>query len=347
MQGVVQEKLISYLAEKLGAESLVVKSFWQNLEGWSMETFSLEVSYLKDGQRLERGLIIRKEPSAGLLEPYDASIEYRVLTALKKTGVAVPETYWWEPDPEVLGLPFYVMEKVEGIVHFWSMTFDPEWKLIPDDRERASLAEDFIQNLALIHRADWKSLGLEFLGDPGPGQGSARLQVERWQEAIARAGFGRKPVVVYATSWLLDHLPDNDRVTIVHGDYRTGNYIAENGRIKAVLDWEMVHLGDPMEDISYIIGTAWRSPRPHLWVSHLLPREEFFERYEQASGIRIDKNKLKFYHLLNNYKAIGIAGSAASAFKRRTGQDLKAGVFGMTLPVQFYNLLRAFNKYLD
>ncbi len=339
-------RLEKYLADRLGARDLKITSVWKNLEGWSMETFSLGLSYSRDGEHIERDIIIRKEPVSGLLEPYDASIEYRVLTALRDTGIAVPETYWYEPDPEVLGLPFYAMEKVDGEVHFFRVTTDPNFRLVPDDDERLSLAEDFVKNIAGIHKADWRALGLEFLGDPGPGKGSALRQVEYWADVIDRAGFGKKPVVTYTARWLRDNLVENDNVTIVHGDYRTGNYIAREGRIKAVLDWEMVHLGDPIEDISYIIGTPWRSPRPNLWVSHLLPQDEFFSRYEEASGIKIDREKLRFYHVLNNFKAIGIAGTAANAFRTKHSPDLRVGVFGMTLYIQFFNMIRTFNKYL-
>lgn len=312
-----------------------------------METYSISLSYEKDGKEVGRDIIIRKEPVSGLLEPYDVSIEYRVLCALNDTDIAVPETYWHEPDPEVLGLPFYVMEKVEGLVHFFTMSFDPDFCLIPDDDERLSLADDFIRNIALIHNADWRSLGLDFLGDPGPANGSALMQVEYWEDVIARAGFGKKPVVEYAVAWLKDNLLENDRVCLVHGDYRTGNYIAKGGRIAAVLDWEMVHLGDPMEDVSYIIGSPWRSPRPRSWISHLLPLDEFYERYTQESGIEIDKDKIKFYHVLNNLKAVGIAATAANAFKTKPNPDLRVGVFGMTLYLHYFNLIRTFNKYLS
>ncbi len=342
-----KEKIAGYLEEKLEAAGLEITSFWQNLEGWSMVTYGLGLSYEKDGKKIQRDIIIRREPVAGLLEPYDVSIEFRVISALGKTDVAVPGTLWHEPDPSVLGKPFYVMDKVEGKVHFWQMRFDPEWRLIPDDEERRTLGEDFVANIAAIHNADWKGLGLEFLGDPGKGKGSAEKILDYWEDVIERAGFRDKPVVAYAANWLRDNVPDWDRPGLVHADYRTGNYIARDGRIAAVLDWEMVHLGDPMEDISYIIGTAWRSPRPYLWVSHLMPKEEFFERYEEKSKIKIDADRIKYYHVLNNFKAVGIAGTAANAFRTKPNPDLKPGVFGVTLVVQFFNLIRALDKYLS
>lgn len=349
MAKIEPEKLKPYLADKLGAKNLEITSFWKNLEGWSMETFSLGLKYEKDGAPVSREIIIRKEPVSGLLEPYDVSIEYRVITAIKAAGVAVPETYWYEKDPAVLGLPFYVMEKVAGHVHFFSTgkMLDPNFRLIPDDAERKSIGDDFVKNLALIHNCDWKALGLEFLGDPGPGKNTGESQVRYWYDVISRAGFGNKPVVTYAKHWLLDNLPDNDKVRLVHGDYRTGNYICDGGKIKAVLDWEMVHLGDPMEDISYVIAAVWRSAKPLSWVSHLMPEAEFYEKYTAASGIKIDKERVKFNHVLNNFKAVGIASTAGNAFKSKPGLDMKVGVFGMLVYAPLVNLINSLNKYIS
>ncbi|MEW6442231.1 MAG: phosphotransferase family protein [bacterium] len=338
-------KMRGYLAGKLEAEELQLTSFWKNLEGWSMETYSLGLSYRKNGEQLTRDIIIRKAPELGLMdENYDVSIEYRVLTALNRTEVAVPRTYWLEPDPEVLGRPFYVMEKVEGTIPFPPpASYDPDFRLIPDDAERASLAGDFVKNLALIHHADWRGLGLDFLGVPGPGTGAARMQVEFWEDRMARSGFRTKPAVAYAANWLKDNLVESDRVCLVHGDYRSGNYIARDGRIAAVLDWELVHLGDPLFDIAYCLN-VWRSAPPNSWISHLLPEEEFLARYEDASGIRVDRKKLEFFHVLHKFKATGIASTAAGAWRRRD-LDLRVGVFGMMQYLSHFDLMSELYKH--
>jgi aminoglycoside phosphotransferase (APT) family kinase protein len=339
-------RLEPYLSEKLGAEALSITRVWKNLEGWSMETYSLGLSYRKDGRSVEQDIILRKAPETGLMDDnYDVSIEYRVLTAFSRTDVAVPKTYWYEPDPEVLGRPFYAMERVEGSIPYPPpVSFDPDFRLIPDDEERRSLAEDFVRNLALIHTADWRSLGLEFLGVPGPGEGAALMQVEYWEDRIARAGFGKKPVVAYAANWLRDNLVENDRVCVAHGDYRSGNYIQRDGRIVAILDWELVHLGDPLDDIAYILGT-WRSAPPHSWISHLLPEGEFFDRYEEASGIRVDPRKLEFYHMLNKFKALGIGCTASGAWRSRHDLDLRIGVFSMTHYLSAFALISELHKH--
>jgi len=346
MSDLDQEKLESYLAKKLDAEELSITSFWKNLEGWYMETFSIGLSYLKDGRKVEQNIIIRKAPEVGLMdENYDMSIEYRVLTALNKTEAAVPETFWIEDDPEVMGRPFYVMEKVEGAIPFPPViSFDPNYRLFPDDNERLSIADDFVKNLALIHTCDWKGLGLDFLGVPGPDTGSALMEVEFWEDRITRAGFREKPVIAYAVAWLKDNLVENDRVCLVHGDYRSGNYITRDNRIVAILDWELVHLGDPLSDIAYILG-AWKSAPPHKWLSHLLPKEEFFERYEEASGIKIDFDKLHFYIMLFKFKALGLTLGAAGAFKTNRELNLKVGVFGMTQYFATFDIINEFQKH--
>jgi aminoglycoside phosphotransferase (APT) family kinase protein len=336
-------RLASYLAEKLGGSDLSIRSEWQNTEGWSMETFSLAVEYTKDGERVEQEIILRREPSGGLLEPYDASTEYRILSALQDTGVIIPKTFWYEPDPEVFDRPFYAMEKVDGEVHFLTQSEDPNFCLIPDDEERASLTEDFITNLVRIHACDWRSLGLDFLGDPGPGKGAALRQTEYWANVIERAGFRKKPLVTLAVNWLRNNAPETDSVRLVHGDYRTGNFIYKDKRIRAILDWEMTHLGDPHEDLVYVLGSLWRSSPPTNWVCHLLPEEEFLERYERQSGMKVDRQKLDYFQILLDLKAIGIISTAANAFALNKTPDLKPGAFGTLLDLGYAGLAQHLN----
>lgn len=345
MKKLDQDKLKEYLAEKLGAEDLAITSFWQNLEGWSMDTFSIGLSYQKDGKKVDRDIIIRKAPEVGLMyENYDMSIEYRVLTGLMKTDVAAPKTFWLEEDPEVLGQPFYVMEKVEGDIPFPpAMTFDPKYRLFPDDKERESIADDFVKNLAAIHTVDWHALDLDFLGVPEQGKGSAIMEVEFWEARVVKAGLRNKPVAAYAIAWLKDNLVECDKISLVHGDYRSGNYIVKDSRIAAILDWELVHLGDPLSDIAYILG-AWRSAPPNKWLSHLLPEEEFFERYEEASGIKIDRGKLDFYRMLFKLKGLALTLTAVGAFNKNLKIDLKIGTFANMQHLFTLDLVNDFQK---
>ncbi len=330
--------LASYLAEKLEATHLHITDEWQNTEGWSMETFSLSLEYKKSGVPVQQNIILRRQPVSGLLEPYDASTEYRVLSALQDTGIALPETYWYEPDPTVFERPFYAMEKVDGEVHFLIQSADPDYRLIRDDRERESLAADFITHLVRIHTCDWRSLGLDFLGDPGGGKGSALCQTEYWEAVIDRAGHRNKPLVTLAVNWLRTNAPENDTPRLIHGDYRSGNYLYRDKRIRAILDWEMVHIGDPHEDLTYVLGQLWRSPPPTNWVCHLLPEEEFLRRYEEESGITVEPEKLHYCQVLNDLKAVGIISTAINAFVKNKTPDLRPGIFGSLLDMAYAGL---------
>ncbi len=340
-------RLASYLAEKLGGSELSISKEWQNTEGWSMETFSLDVEYTKGGNKIEQAIILRRQPVSGLLEPYDVSIEYRILSALQASKVIVPETFWYEADPAVLERPFYVMEKVPGDVHFVTQNSDPDYRLIADDDERASLAEDFIDNLVHIHQSDWKSLGLDFLGDPGPGKNSALQQIDYWSDVIERAGVRAKPLVTLAVNWLRTNAPETDQVRLVHGDYRTGNFIYQHSHITSILDWEMTHLGDPHEDLVYVLGALWRSPAPTDWVCHLLSEEDFLSKYEQRSGISVDRDKLNYFQLLLDLKAVGIMATAANAFAQNKTEDLKPAAFGSILDLAYAALAQHLNERLS
>ncbi len=335
----------AYLAEKLGADELSITSDWQNTEGWSMETFSLGLKYFKEAKLVESEIILRREPIGGLLEPYDVSVEYKVLSALQDTGIAVPKTYWYEPDPAVFERAFYAMEKIDGDVFTVSPRAEEEG--FPDDVQRAGLADDFMSNIIALHTCDWKSRGLDFLGVPGPGKGSALAQVEYWEKVIDRTGYRNHPLAVLSTNWLKVNAPENEKVVVVHGDYRTGNYIAKDNRIKAILDWEMVHLGDPHEDLAYIFISVWRSPPPYNRISHLVAEEEFIKRYETETGIEVDRKKLGYYDVMIAYKVIGIAFTAAYSFTTKVNPDVRPGVFGQTMDKYLALLAQALNTQLE
>ena len=339
-------ELVSYLAKKLGGTHLSITSEWQNTEGWSMETFSLGVKYTKDGKTVDQEIIMRRQPVSGLLEPYDVSTEYRIVDALQTSAVIVPETFWFESDPAVFERPFYTMAKVAGDVHFVNQNPDPDYRLIADDEERASLATDFICNLAHIHNSDWQQLGLGFLGDPGSGKNSALAQVKYWSDVIERAGIRSKPLLTLAINWLVNNAPETEQVRLVHGDYRTGNFIYKDSRITSILDWEMTHLGDPHEDIVYVLGALWRSAQPTNWVCHLLPEDEFLSRYEQQSGIEVESDKLKYFQVLLDLKGIGIMATAANSFAQGKTADLKPPAFGSILDLAYAGLAQHLNQSL-
>jgi aminoglycoside phosphotransferase (APT) family kinase protein len=129
-----------------------------------------------------------------------------------------------------------------------------------------------------------------------------------------------QPVLELAVAWLRAHQPVAQRITIVHADYRTGNFLVDGDRITGVLDWEMVHLGDPLEDVAWVCLRSWRWAGDGR-VGGLLPRDEFYRRYEEASGLTVDEASVRFWEVLGNLKLAVIFLTGARSFCEGRSKD--------------------------
>src|SRR5215468_9812413 len=149
-----------------------VVQFERSTEGFSQETFSFEVEHAT-GER--RGFVLKREPVAGLLEPYDLEPEFRVLHALSSDPLPSPRTPWFERDPAVLERPFYVMERLPGHVPIPVASADGTGPF--DDGERAALGPEVAGALARLHAVDWRARGLAFLGATASGRDAAAREL--------------------------------------------------------------------------------------------------------------------------------------------------------------------------
>jgi aminoglycoside phosphotransferase (APT) family kinase protein len=320
----VEHALESFLARRLGARSVRVISLSRPTEGFSQEAFAFEAEV--DGHK--RGFVIKREPVAGLLEPYDLEPEFRVLHALSDHPLPSPPTPFFERDPAVLERPFYVMEKLPGDAVVPAARADGSGPF--DDAARAALAPQVTRTLSDLHAVDWRSLGLDFLGAPPPGRGAAERELARWEERIRRADLPLAPMLAAALQWLRSHLPTCDEVTLVHGDYRLGNFLIDGHALTGVLDWEMVHLGDPLEDVAWCCSMLWRAGTP--WAAALAPQEEFVAAYEKASGRSVDPERLQFWAVLAVVKMLAIMLTGLRAFADGRARDLRMAIFDHQVP---------------
>jgi aminoglycoside phosphotransferase (APT) family kinase protein len=317
------DALTAYFARRLAPRTDVrVLALTRMSEGFSQETFRVELAWRGAAVEEHGAYVLRRQPAAGLLEPYDTEPEFRVLAALAGTSVRAPRVFWYERDPAVLERPFYVMEVVPGTVPLPVMV---DGKPVFSDDERARLGEDFVTNLAALHAVDWRAAGLDFLGVPAAGDGAAIRELARWEGYIARADGPPRPVLSEAILWLRRALPIADATTLVHGDYRTGNFLVCEGQIAAILDWEMVHLGDPMEDLGWACMALWRGESPYM--CHLLERERLYARYEELTGRRVDPERVRFYEVLATVKMAAIMLTGLHAFRDGRTRDLRMALF--------------------
>ncbi len=172
----------------------------------------------------------------------------------RATPVRVPRVLAVCPDPEVIGSPFYVMEQVHGEVITDTMP-----AALDSREERDRIADQLIDALVELHAVDWTSIGLEGFGRPtGYLERQLRRFIGLWEVNRTRD----VPEVEQLGTWLAENMPDSPPATIVHGDYRLGNtmFAAEApARLKAIFDWEMATIGDPLADLGYMV-MHWTQP---------------------------------------------------------------------------------------
>lgn len=342
----IAARLEAFLAARMpDADAVHVSDVEAHTEGFSAETFSFitEASY---GMRAERAAwVLKREPAAGLLEPYDLEPEFRVLHALSEDPLPSPRTPWFEADAHVLERPFYVMERIAGEVPIPAPGANGEGPFVA--AERAALAPQVMRALAELHAIDWKTRGLAFLGAPGPGVEAARREVERWAARIAASGIALEPVLAEALGWLRRNAPASRDVVLLHGDYRLGNWLIERAgadtRLTGLLDWEMVHLGDPAEDVAWCGSHLWRGSTPRA--ACLASPDELVALYEAASGRSIDRAALRWFEVLAVVKMAAIMLTGIRAFRDGRSRDLRMAIFDHQLPY-LHALLAALRGWL-
>jgi aminoglycoside phosphotransferase (APT) family kinase protein len=234
-----------------------------------------------------RRLILRRPPLHGVLESaHDMGREHRILSALAGTEVPVPEVFGHEPDPVVIGAPFYVMESVDGEVVRDAAA--AERHLTPGTRRAA--AEDLVEVLVRLHAVDPDTVGL---GDLARKEDYIARQLRRWQGQLEQGRTRELPLLDEVHARLSAAIPVQGPASIVHGDYRLDNLVLEasTGRVRAVLDWELTTLGDPLADVGLLL-VYWSEPGdttiPLLdsptSVAGFPSRREVITHYERASG---------------------------------------------------------------
>jgi aminoglycoside phosphotransferase (APT) family kinase protein len=189
--------------------------------------------------------VLRKQPPGELLPSAHAvDREFRVIEALSKTDVPVPRAILFCPDREVIGTPFYLMERLKGRI-FWEPTL-PE---LPREA-RAGIYEGMVDALARLHMADWQAIGLADFGRPG---NYFARQIGRWSKQWEQSRTSDNPAIDKLAEWLPKHVPESDEIAICHGDFRLDNMIfaPDEPRVIGILDWELSTLGHPLADLAY------------------------------------------------------------------------------------------------
>jgi aminoglycoside phosphotransferase (APT) family kinase protein len=304
----MRERLAAFIARQTGAREVRVEGLRRLPGGASRETWSFTAAYERNGVYVERQLVLRRDPGPTTVESSRRD-EYRLLQAVRAEGVPVPEVLWLGDDTETLGARFFVMEHVAGETIARRLLRDDQYA-----EARRVMTGQLGAILARIHCLDCARHGLTFLPEPPADESPAGAELQRWEQIYRAITPDPHPAFELAFRWLQQRVPAARRRTLVHGDFRVGNVIFGPDGVRSILDWELAHIGDPMEDLGWLCVRSWRFGSDDKPVGGVGQREELFAAYEQAGGGAVDAARVRFWEVFGNLKWGIICISQAKTF---------------------------------
>ncbi|MGE5250524.1 MAG: phosphotransferase family protein [Bacteroidota bacterium] len=331
-EGLDTARLEAYLREHLGVSGPL--TLGQFPGGYSNLTYLLSVA---EAGRV-REMVLRRPPfGAHIRGGHDMQREYRILSALIDTYGKVPRPILFCEDESIIGAPFYLMERVTGIILRNRL---PEG-LVLDPGLMQSICFALIDALAGLHALDYHAAGLSELGRP---EGYTARQVDGWTKRYRDALTPDCPDFEPVAAWLAANAPSQSEAALIHNDFRYDNAIldpADLTHIIAILDWEMATIGDPLTDVGTTLA-YWAEPedpqvlRRFGLTSHPgnLDRQQFLERYAARSGR--DVSDFLFYYVYGSFKNMVIALQIYARFRQ-----------GLTKDPRFAGLIQIVRAYHD
>jgi aminoglycoside phosphotransferase (APT) family kinase protein len=294
----LRTRLAAWLTHEVG-EPVAIGDLARTSAGFSRENWVFDATWA--GQRHQ--LIARRDPPGSVLNT-DRKVEAAVLSALAGTGIRVPTLRWSDLDGSRLGRPTLVMDLAPGICDGFVLNREGP---LPERRE---LAERIYDQLAAIHRVDWRQLDVAGpLRDPG--RAAAQSAVDHWEGELRRVQLEPEPELAFVLHWLRRKAPVNEVTTLVHGDFKPGNVLLREGQVTAVLDWETVHLGDPHEDLGWVTNPLRQGEHriPGAWEP-----QDLLDRWAQLTGLAVDPEAVRWWQVLANVKLSVIVLTGSRAF---------------------------------
>lgn len=276
---------------------------------------------------------VLRRPPLGPVPPkaHDMVREATLLSKLHQVFPLAPKPFVICRDPSVIGAPFYVMERREGVV--LDDAFPPGEE--PSEALCRKISRTVVETLVKLHAVDWREAGLDGFGRP---EGFLRRQVKGWIDRYYRSRTEDIPQVEFLTRWLTRHVPESPAPTIIHNDFKLNNMLLDPqdlSRVVAVLDWEMTTVGDPLFDLAVSLSYWVEGDDPEE-MKNVLPtvttlpgfmtREEMMQLYARLSGR--DLSSMHFYMTFAYFKLAVILQQIYFRWKRGQTKDKRFASFG-------------------
>ena len=328
----LRTRLESFLAREVGVAAVNVDGVRQLAGGASRQIWAFDAVYDEGGATVRRPLVLRRDSSGSALH-MNRIDEFRLHRAAYAEGVPVPQPLWVADDTVLFGAPSYIMERVEGETL-------PR-RLLRDDaycQAREVMVGQLASILARVHRIDPTRHGLG--GVPAAtGDSPALAELDRYEQTYRGIAPEPHPAFELALRWLRCHLPVGGARTLVHGDYRIGNVVFGPEGVRAVLDWEIAHVGDPMEDFGWICTGSWRFGQMDKPVGGFGEREDLWAGYEAAGGAPVSRDHALWWEVYGSMRWGVMCASMVMSF-RGADPSVERGVIARRTSENEIDLLR-------
>ncbi len=322
------ECLNALLSEQLGNSFEITEARW--LSGGASKVqmaFSLEWDRPHVGYE-KTAMVLRMEPAESIVETSRLR-EFQLIKAFEGV-VPVPAVFWCDPEAKYFPYPAMICAFAPGVTKPTDAAGGVTGVgtvMKPEYRER--LGKQFIENLVKIHGHDYRHAGLTAFDVPAPGTQCAEWLLNWWDRVWEEDFEEDIPLMRVISAWLRRNLPTLDEPAIIHGDYRTGNFLftEHDTRMTAILDWEIGHIGDRHQDLAWTTSRAFGSMAEDgktFLVSGLMPEQQFFDEYEKACGFKLNPKTLLWYKVFNSYSlaVMTMATSYRAVRNGKTHQDV-------------------------
>lgn len=295
------------------------QSDWQVTQfthGYSNLTYLLKIE--------DKEYVLRRPPFGAIKRGHDMGREFKVQSEIYTTFSKVPRMYIYTEDESILGCPFYIMEKVDGII----LNIKEVKKRNVSANSFKTIADTWLDTFVALHNIDYEKVGLKDLGKP---KGYVQRQVFNWGKQYLKAATEEVPASGKVMRWMEENQPSHYRYSLIHNDFKYDNIVFKDEswqEVTAVLDWEMATLGDPLMDLGTSLG-YWTMASDHPFIQKGIPsptimdgnpsRSDIVELYSKKSGR--DVNHLVFYYVFGLFKIAVIAQQIYYRYKNGLTTD--------------------------
>ena len=336
----LKTSLESYLSDRLGGAATI--SDMKSLSGGAcQDNYLVDLNIAGGDQAGDYGLVLRTDAGASLLASLGRPEEFVVAEAAFQSGVKTPRPYWLETQTDAIGKPFYFMERIAG---------KATGRYIVKDRElnsvRPQFAEILARNLAALHSVTPATANedlLRALGsieNTGAGTNQITLNAVADVRKLLASLPEAHPALELAANWLEQNAPVTDHAVLIHGDFRTGNFMVSPEGLHGIVDWEFAHWGDRHEDISWLCMRDWRFGKLNKEVGGVADRKDCYSSYTEASGGAVDPARVRCWEIMGNFR--WAVGSVQQGERHLSGADkgIELAAIGRRCAEMEYEVMR-------